>query len=143
VEIPNVVDLKKPLSISVQTTDSSTIHYFISNPKGETSVSGIIPVDNNLSEIVLTEAETSQLDVGANTVKIFASSDEALRPDIYGTSFLVVEGQTELPTVPISQVESGSEDTSHTGIVLAIIGAIIVGIIVTIRRKRKAKLSSN
>ena len=89
------------------------------------------------------EAETSQLDVGANTLKIFASSDEALRPDIYDTSFLVVEGQTELPTVPISQVESGSEDTSHIGIVLAIIGAIIVGIIVTIRRKRKAKLSRN
>jgi peptide/nickel transport system substrate-binding protein len=143
VEISDVVDLKKPLSISVQTTDSSTIHYFISNPKGETSASGIIPVGNNLSEIVLTEAETSQLDVGANTLKIFASSDEALRPDIYETSFLVVEGQTELPTVPISEIEASSEGTSYTGIVLAIIGAIIVGIIVYIRRKRKAKLSRN
>ena len=143
VEIPNVVDLKKELSVRVHTTDSSAIHYFISNPKGETSASGITPVDNNLSEIVLTEAETSQLDVGANTLKIFASSDEALRPDIYETSFLVVEGQIELPTVPISEIEASSEDTSHTGIVLAIIGVIIVGIIVTIRRKRKAKLSRN
>lgn len=143
VGISDVVDLKKPLSISVQTTDTSTIYYFISNPKGETSASGIIPVGNNLSEIVLTEAETSQLDVGANTLKIFASSDEVLRPDIYDTSFLVVEGQTELPTVPISEVESRSEGTSYTGIVLAIIGAIIVGIIVYIRRKRKAKLSRN
>jgi len=139
VEISDVVDLKKPLSILVQTTDSSTIHYFISNPKGETTASGIIPADNNLSEIVLTEAETSHLDVGANTLKIFASSDEALRPDVYATSFLVVEGQTELPTVPISEIEPISEGTSYTGIVLAIIGAIIVGIIVYIRRKRKAK----
>jgi peptide/nickel transport system substrate-binding protein len=96
-----------------------------------------------LSEIVLTEAETSQLDVGANTLKIFASSDEVLRPDIYETSFLVVEGQTELPTVPISEIEASSESTSYTGIVLAIIGAIIVGTIVYIRRKRKAKLSRN
>ena len=139
VEIPNVVDLKKPLSISVWTTDSSTIHYFISNPKGETVASGIKPVDNNLSEIILTEAETSQLDIGANTLKIFSSSDDALRPDIYYTSFLVVEGQTELPTVPISQTESSSEDTSYAGIVSIIIGAIIVGIIVYIRRKRKRK----
>ena len=139
VEIPNVVDLKKELSVRVHTTDSSAIHYFISNPKGETSASGITPVDNNLSEIVLTEAETSQLDVGANTLKIFASSDEALRPDIYETSFLVVEGQTELPTVPISEIEASSEGTSYTGIVLAIIGAIIVGTIVYIRRKRKRK----
>nr|AIF21825.1 solute binding protein-like protein (ABC.PE.S) [uncultured marine thaumarchaeote SAT1000_06_B02] len=139
VEISDVVDLKKPLSISVQTTDSAAVHYFISNPKGETSASGIIPADNNLSEIVLTEAETSQLDVGANTLKVFASSDEVLRPDVYETSFLVVEGQTELPTVPISEIEASSEGTSHTGVVLAIIGAIIVGIIVYIRRKEKEK----
>jgi len=139
VEIPNVVDLKKPLSILVQTTDSSTIHYFISNPKGETVASGIKPVDNNLSEIILAEEETSHLVVGANTLKIFSSSDEALRPDVYDTSFLVVEGQTELPTVPISQTESSSEDTSYAGILSMIFGAIIVGIIVYIRRKRKRK----
>ena len=139
VEIPNVVDLKKPLSILVQTTDSSTIHYFISNPKGETVASGIKSVDNNSSEIILTEEETSHLVVGANTLKIFSSSDEALRPDVYDTSFLVVEGQTELPTVPISQTESSSEDTSYAGILSMIFGAIIVGIIVYIRRKRKRK----
>jgi len=138
VEIPNVVDLKKELSVRVHTTDSSTIHYFISNSKGETVTSGVKSVSNGLSEIGLTEEETLQLDVGANTLKVFASSEEALRPDIYETSFLVVEGQTELPTVPISEVEASSEDTSYTGIVLAIIGAIIVGIIVYIRRKRKA-----
>jgi len=139
VEIPNVVDLKKPLSILVKTTDSSTIHYFISNPKGETVASGIKPVDNNLSEIILAAEETSHLVVGANTLKIFSSSDEALRPDVYNTSFLVVEGQTELPTVPISQIESSSEDTSYAGIAYIIIGAIIVGIIVYVRKKRKRK----
>jgi len=139
VEIPNVVDLKKPLSILVKTTDSSTIHYFISNPKGETVASGIKPVDNNLSEIILAEEETSHLVVGANTLKIFSSSDEALRPDVYDTSFLVVEGQTELPTVPISQTESSSEDTSYAGILSMIFGAIIVGIIVYVRKKRKRK----
>jgi len=139
VEIPNVVDLKKELSVRVHTTDSSTIHYFVSNSKGETVTSGVKSVSNGLSEIGLTDEETLQLGVGANTLKVFASSEEALRPDIYETSFLVVEGQTELPTVPISEVESSSEGTSYTGIVLAIIGAIIVGIIVYIRRKRNRK----
>jgi len=139
VEIPNVVDLKKELSVRVHTTDSSAIHYFISNSKGETVTSGVKSVSNGLSEIGLTEEETLQLDVGANTLKVFASSEEALRPDIYENSFLVVEGQTELPTVPISEIEASSDGTSYTGIVLAIIGAIIVGIIVYIRRKRKRK----
>ncbi len=138
VEIPSVVDLKKDLSVSVHTDDTSTIHYFISNSKGETVTSGIKSVSNGLSEIGLTETKISDLDVGANTLKIFASSEEALRPDVYETSFLVVEGQSELPTVPISDVEANSEGTSYTGIILAIIGAIIVGIIVYIRRKRKS-----
>jgi len=139
VEIPNVVDLKKELSVRVHTTDSSAIHYFISNSKGEIVTSGVKLVSNGLSEIGLIEDETLQLDVGANTLKVFASSEEALRPDVYETSFLVVGGQSELPTVPISEVEASSEGTSYTGIVLAIIGAIIVGIIVYIRRKRKRK----
>ena len=138
-EIPNVVDLKKPLSILVKTTDSSTIHYFISNPKGETVASGIKPVDNSLSEIMLAVEETSHLVVGANTLKIFASSDEVLRPDSYTTSFLVVEGQATLPDVPILQSESETVDTPYAGILSIIIGAIIVGIIISIRRKRKKK----
>jgi len=142
VEIPNVVDLKKELSVRVHTTDSSTIHYFISNSKGETVTSGVKSVSNGLSEIGLTVEDTLQLDVGANTMKVFASSEEALRPDVYDTSFLVVEGQTELPTVPISQTESSSEDTSYAGILSMIFGAIIVGIIVYIRRKRKRKIPS-
>ena len=81
--------------------------------------------------------ETSHLDVGANTLKIFASSEEALRPDVYDTSFLIVEGQDELPIVAISEVEVSSEDTSYAGIASIIIGAIIVGIIVYVRKKRK------
>ena len=77
---------------------------------------------DGLSEIIITEVETSKLDVGANTLKIFASSDQILRPDIYGTSFLVVENQTSLPDVPILEVEHKSEESPHAGIILAIIG---------------------
>ena len=107
VEIPNVVDFEKKnyLLEFIQPTRLQ-FHYFISNSKGETVTSGVKSVSNGLSEIGLTEEETLQLDVGANTLKVFASSEEALRPDVYETSFLVIEGQTELPTVPISEIES-------------------------------------
>jgi len=138
VEVPNVVDLKKELSVRVHTTDSSAIHYFISNSKGETVTSGVKSVSNGLSEIGLTEEETLQLDVGANTLKVFASSEEVLRPDGYSTSFIAVEEHTSLPTVPILEAESNVEGISYPGIASIIIGAIIVGIIVYIRRKRKA-----
>ena len=136
------MSLKEPTTIIIETTDSSEIHYFVSNSKGETISSGIKPATDGLSEIIITEVETSKLDVGANTLKIFASSDQILRPDMYGTSFLVVENGTSLPDVPILEVGQKSEELPHAGIILAIIGAVIVGIIVSIRRKRKKKLSS-
>ena len=88
---------------------------------------------------MITHEEASRLDVGANTLKIFASSDEVLRPDSYTTSFLVVEGQATLPDVPILQSESETVDTPYVGMLSIIIGAIIVGIIISIRRKRKKK----
>ena len=138
IEIPDVVNSGKPFTIQVQATDSSKIHYFISNPKGETAASGINPVHNNLSEIMITEKDVSHLGVGANTLKIFASSEEALRPDTYITSFLVAEGQASLPDVPILQTEGETVETSYAGVISIIIGAMIVGIIVYIRRKRKA-----
>jgi len=142
VKISDVVNPGESVSIYVETSDSSQIHYFILDPQGEIIISGTSPVDNNSSKIVLSKSETLELDMGTNTIKIFSSSDEVLRPDNYSTAFLVVESETSFPTVPISEAESRSEGTSYTGIVLAIIGAVIVGIIVYIRRKRKAKLSN-
>ena len=140
--ISDVVNLGNSFTIQVQTEDSSKIHYFVSNSRGETVSSGINSIHNNLSEIMITEEDASNLNVGANTLKIFASSDEVLRPDTYTTSFLVVEGQDSLPDVPILQAEGETEETSHVGMVSLIIGAVIVGIIISIRRKRKKKTHS-
>ncbi len=140
--ISDVVNLGNSFTIQVQAEDSSKIHYFVSNSRGETISSGINSIHNNLSEIMITEEDASNLNVGANTLKIFASSDEVLRPDTYTTSFLVVEGQDALPDVPILQAEGETEETSHVGMVSLIIGAVIVGIIISIRRKRKKKTHS-
>ena len=124
--------------------DSSKIHYFVTNSKSETVTSGVnLPFVSNandsIHEIMITSQEASRLNIGANTLKIFASSDEALRPDSYTTSFLVVDGQATLPDVPILQIESETVGVPHVGILSTIIGAIIVGIIISIRRKRKKK----
>jgi len=135
------VNLGKPFTIKVKAADSSKIHYFVSNSKGETVASGInspfASHTGDVYEIMISAKESSHLDVGANTLKIFISSDEALRPDTYTTSFLVTEGQSSFPDVPILQAKSVTEDTSYAGIASIIIGVIIVGAIVYIRRKRK------
>ena len=45
--------------------------------------------------------------------------------------------QTGLPDVPILEIEDKSEEFPYAGIILAIIGAVIIGIIVSIKKKRK------
>ena len=61
-----------PFTIQVQATDSSKIHYFVTNSKSETVASGNISpfvsyVNDNIYEIMITSEESSLLDVGANT----------------------------------------------------------------------------
>ena len=77
------------------------------------------------------------LSPGSNTLKIFASSDQVLRPDMYTTSFIATVGESGLPTVPTTTIESVSEENPYFGIISIIIGAIIVGVIVSARKRRK------
>jgi hypothetical protein len=69
---------------------------------------------------------------GSNTLKVFASSDQVLRPDMYATSFIATAGESELPTVPTTTSEFTSEDNPYAGII-----SIIVGVIVSVRKRRK------
>ncbi len=56
---------------------------------------------------------------------------------MYATSFIATAGESELPTVPTTTSEFTSEDNPYAGIISIIIGAIIVGVIVSVRRRRK------
>ena len=137
VGVSDIVNLEKPLTITVNTEDSTKVYYFISNSKAETVTSGILPVNDDIVDISLSEDDMLLLDPGSNTLKVFASSDQVLRPDMYATSFIATAGESELPTVPTTTSEFTSEDNPYAGIISIIIGAIIVGVIVSVRRRRK------
>ncbi len=137
VGISETVNLEKPLTIPVNTEDSTKVYYFISNSKAETVTSGILPVKDDTVDISLSEDDMSLLVPGSNTLKVFASSDQVLRPDMYATSFIATAGESELPTVPTTTSEFTSEDNPYAGIISIIIGAIIVGVIVSVRKRRK------
>ena len=68
-------------------------------------------------------------------ILIFAISSLVL---IGGTANYYISAQS-----PILEIEETSEELPLAGIILTIIGAIIIGIIVSVRKKRKAKLSNN
>ena len=79
----------------------------------------------------------SKLDVGANTIKIFAASDDVLKPYEYSTSFLVSETSLTLPDVEVTQNLSKMEQSDYSVFVAILILILVVSAIVIAKLKSK------
>ena len=121
--------------IKITTENSSEIHYFIINPKGEIIQSGIVEIEDNSTEISLNTELVAQ---GANTIKIFAASDQVLKPFEYSKSFIVLNESNDVPESEILENSVVSENNYGYALFILpiIIGIIIFGI-------RKSRLSAN
>ena len=138
VEMPNVISRGTELLIPVATEASSKIHYFFTNSDGESVSSGTKAIDDNYVVLELNEQETELLSSGANDLKIFVISDSVLRPDIFSTSFLVVdELAIDLPSTEISNVVSSDTVDLNYGIFVLVIAAVVIVIIFSIRKRTK------
>ena len=99
VDVPRVVSMGQPTSVMVnvdvagQPSSNASVNYFVSNKDGIVVIRGE-GQQNNTGQfrIDLTADMTSKLSAGPNQVKIFATSNEALRPAISSNTILVVPG---------------------------------------------------
>ena len=90
VDLPNVVLFGKETVIPIKTKYSDRLYYFVTNADGKQIQSGIEDIKNDTFVLVFDSNTTSQLSLGANDLKLFVVSNDVLRPDIYLTSFLVL-----------------------------------------------------
>ena len=125
------------LNVPIITEDVSKIDYFFTNNQGESVAADTQLLDAKSTTLTLSENQTSQFGIGANDLKIFAVSEEVLRPDIYSVSFLVVSDSTELPEITLSDIQTDETDSDLTSIGMIILGIIIVGVILYLRHSRK------
>ena len=137
IEIDNVLPKNSTTVIPVITKNSSEIHYFVSNSRGEIISHGKESVNENKSIISLDAAVMSKLDIGANTLKIFAASDDVLRPYEYSTSFLISETSLALPDVEVTQTFSEIERTDYSIFVIILIVTLVTAVIVITRFRSK------
>ncbi len=137
VDIPDVIKQGSILNIPIITEDVSKIDYFFTNNQGESVAADTRLLDSKRTTLTLSEKQTSKFGIGANDLKIFAVSEEVLRPDIYSVSFLVVSNSAELPEIPLSDIQINEQNNDFTSIGMIILGIIIVGTILYIRRSRK------
>ena len=86
-----------PIKVNVQVagepSNNVTVNYFVSNKDGTVVVRGEAQQGSpGQFNIDLTSEMTAKLSQGPNTIKIFAVSNEALRPDISSSTILAAPG---------------------------------------------------
>ena len=123
--------------IHILTENSSEIHYFVINSVGEVIQNGIESIVNNSANINL--EENREISEGVNTIKIFAASDEVLKPFEYSKSFMVISENKEIPDTKImSDVKESQEDYSYALLIIL----VLIGISAIIIRKSRLSTSN-
>ena len=99
VNMPRIVAIGQstPIRVSVevggQPSSNVTVNYFVSNKDGVVVARGEAqPESPGQFNINLTSDMTSKLSPGPNQIRIFATSNEALRPDISSSTILAAPG---------------------------------------------------
>jgi peptide/nickel transport system substrate-binding protein len=99
INVPRIVAMGQstPIGISVdvggQPSSNVTVNYFVSNKDGIVVATGQAqPESPGQFNITLTSEVTAKLSAGPNQIRIFATSNEALRPDISSSTILAAPG---------------------------------------------------
>lgn len=135
IQMPNIIQKEKDLNISVQTSKTDSILYFLNNNEGNLVASELIEVKKNPTEIIISGEQSKKLGTGANDLKLFAISNSVLKPDFYATSFLVTSDQNQIPEMVDGDIQTREDKKTPFWILIPIIGVVaVVGVYL---KKRK------
>jgi peptide/nickel transport system substrate-binding protein len=127
VDIPQAVTIGQSATMAVdvkvagEPSSDATVNYFISNKDGNVVIKGDAKAGDDAGRfrIDLPEEETSKLSPGPNQLKIFASSNEALRPDIRTSTILATSTPSSNQTPGGQTGGSQTPDTPQSGCLIA------------------------
>ena len=125
------------ITIEIETNNVDSILYFLTNSQGEKIVSNKLDVKDNNNTINIDSKHTENLETGANSIKIFATSNSVLKPDFYESSFIVTENQLELPTNTHENINV-SEDNQGYELIIISLAIIIIAIIIYLKKRNQA-----
>ena len=106
------------------------------NSEGKIILNGIEETVNNNANINL--EEKYDMIEGINTIKIFAASNNVLKPYEYSKSFIIISENKEIPEVKImSDIKEAQADYWYGLLIIPIlIGIVVIAI-------RKSRFSAN
>ena len=135
IKIPKTITEDEDMTINIETDNVSEIKYFIKDSKGNLVKSDNLTIDKKEFSIIIPNSIISNLGTGGSDIKVFALSEDVLKPDFYTTSFFVTEKNIEkLPEIK-PDTKLFEEDLEETLVWVTI--PIIIVIITIILLKRR------
>ena len=125
----------KNIDIEIETEYANSILYFLIDSKGNIQKGEKVHVNEDKITLKVASSVTKNLQIGSNNIKIFAISDEVLKPDFYETSFLVTEKDSKLPST-ITNFSNIEPVTNYNIFAIPIILIVLI-IIVAVYLKTK------
>ena len=122
VSMKDIIQSGEEMNVTIESTNTDSILYFLTNNEGNTLLSETIQGDN--VTINVSSENTKRLGTGASSIKIFAISESVLKPDFYESIFIVTENRAELP-----DNFSGNIQFSKNGIEYELLAIPIITII--------------
>lgn len=136
VDAQRIISQNTESEIIVNTSNSDSILYFLTNSQGELVTSNHIKNISKETTIKLSSEEIMDLERGANNIKIFAISDSVLKPDFYETSFILSSSEIKLPENSISDNNELMDNQDYTVLIIIPV-IIIIGVIIYINKKSR------
>lgn len=140
--IPDVVSLNTPFVVNITTNNVDNVYYYLTNSKGIGIVFDSIKIYDNVGSIHFDYNILQNFTLGATTLKLFAISDDALRPDIVETNFITSNQNDSLPLAEFDRVELLVSQQNHIGIIFLIMGLVVVLLVVYTRRRSRLGTSN-
>jgi len=136
IEIDQIVQHGEKINIKIETENADSLLYFLVDSKGKIQASEKLNINENKIIINISSNITKNLQIGANSIKIFVISDSVLKPDFYESSFLVSKNNSELPHTLV-HVENVENQVEYSFWIIPIV--LIIGIGVYLKIKYQSK----
>ncbi|MSS86460.1 MAG: ABC transporter substrate-binding protein [Thaumarchaeota archaeon] len=129
IEIDKIIQQGNNIEINVETNDADSILYFVIDSQGKIQSTGELEINQNKTVIKITSQESKKLQLGANSIKIFAISNSVLKPDFYESSFLLSKNNLDEPKI-IVDTSNIKNEINYDMLIVGIIVMIAIILIV-------------
>jgi len=136
INMSKAIQYGKNMEVVIETEKTDSILYFLIDSKGKIQASEKLNVEGDTVSIEIVSDMTKNLQIGANSIKIFAISNSVLKPDFYESSFLVTEKNLELHNNVI-KIESKEDKIDYNIWIIPIV--LVIGIAIYLKIKYQSK----